>query len=277
MKQCREKQCRVWKVFVLSVAVATSAAIMGCASTPKTDARLDAAHAKFNQLESQTTSGVPVPAPIEFKDATDALAAADKSLADRDDKSIIDHKVYIAQQRVAVAEQAYAKKVSEKALEDSSKNRYEMQLAARTEEATRAKAALEDLQAKMTERGAVMTLGDVLFDVNKSTLKSGALHSIDKLAAFLQAYPQRTVSIEGFTDSTGSDEYNQQLSESRAAAVKAALIARNVAPNRVETHGYGEEFPVASNDNASGRQLNRRVEIVFSDESGHLINRASAH
>ena len=79
--------------------------------------------------------------------------------------------------------------------------------------------------------------------------------------------------IEGFTDSTGSDDYNQQLSENRALAVKDALVQAGVESNRVVVQGYGEANPVASNDSTAGRQLNRRVEIVISDESGAIASR----
>ena len=132
---------------------------------------------------------------------------------------------------------------------------------------------VSELEAAQTERGLVLTLGDVLFDVGKAELKPGGLRAVDELATFLGEYPQRVVLIEGFTDSSGSDATNQALSQRRADAVRTALLSRGVASSRVQTRGYGETFPKASNDNAAGRQLNRRVEVVISDESGIIPER----
>jgi outer membrane protein OmpA-like peptidoglycan-associated protein len=123
---------------------------------------------------------------------------------------------------------------------------------------------LADMRAKQTERGWVLTLkNDLLFDSGGATLKPGAQRSIDNLAQFMEKYPDRSIAIEGFTDSTGSRQVNQQLSEKRAWAVKAALVSRGISSARIDARGYGPSFPVAGNDTATGRQLNRRVEIVI--------------
>lgn len=134
-------------------------------------------------------------------------------------------------------------------------------------------AELAQLQARQTDRGMVLTLGDVLFDTGQATLKPGAMRSIDRLATFLAEHPERRVRIEGYTDSVGREDYNQQLSERRADAVRQALLQRSVPGDRIETVGFGEADPVASNDNAAGRQQNRRVEVLFSDERGALAGR----
>lgn len=128
-------------------------------------------------------------------------------------------------------------------------------------------AQLKELEAKKTDRGMVVTLGDVLFDTNRAELKPGGMRSIQKLADFFKQYPERSVVVEGFTDSTGNPGMNQELSNSRAAAVRTALLNLGVPNERVSARGYGEAYPVASNDHAAGRQLNRRVEIVVSDDS----------
>ncbi len=125
---------------------------------------------------------------------------------------------------------------------------------------------IDDLEAEKTERGLVLTLGDVLFDSGRADLRAGAMRGIDKLAAFLMEYPNRNVLIEGHTDSVGNDSYNLTLSQQRADAVKMALVSRGIAPGRIISKGYGETFPVASNDTNPGRQQNRRVEIVILDE-----------
>jgi outer membrane protein OmpA-like peptidoglycan-associated protein len=137
-------------------------------------------------------------------------------------------------------------------------------------------AELAELHARPSDRGMVVTLGDLLFDTGRAELAPGAARIVDRLADFLREYPQRRVSIEGFTDSVGSAAANRELSERRAAAVRHALIERGIAATRIVARGYGEEFPVASNGNAAGRQMNRRVEIVISDEQGTIGARGSA-
>jgi len=141
------------------------------------------------------------------------------------------------------------------------------------ERAKKLEEQIANLQASKSERGLVITLGDVLFDTNKSELRSGAQYTIDKLAAFLAEYSTRKALIEGFTDSTGSTEYNLSLSERRAEAVRNALASRGIDYNRLMTRGYGVAFPVASNETAEGRQRNRRVEVIISDEEGLILDR----
>jgi len=131
-------------------------------------------------------------------------------------------------------------------------------------------AQLKELNAKKTDRGLVITLGDVLFDTNKAQLKSGGTRSLQKLAGFLKQYPQRKARIEGYTDSTGGADYNQELSDRRANAVRTSLVDMGISNDRITTRGYGKESPVASNDTAAGRQMNRRVEIILSDDIGNV-------
>jgi outer membrane protein OmpA-like peptidoglycan-associated protein len=148
-----------------------------------------------------------------------------------------------------------------------------IQAEARAREAERAKtevdellSQLSDLKAKQTERGIVLTMGDVLFAFDKATLSPEAFRNVDKLADFLRKHPNRSVLIEGHTDSVGSDEYNLNLSEKRADAVKNALVAKGVGEERITPKGYGKKYPVASNNTSDGRQLNRRVEVVVLNE-----------
>ena len=121
------------------------------------------------------------------------------------------------------------------------------------------------MKAKKTERGIVLTLGDVLFDSGRSDLKPGALRTLEQLAAFLQGNPERSAIIEGHTDALGSLAFNQTLSEQRALAVKKALAERGIADTRISAVGFGPSKPVVSNDTAAGRQQNRRVEIILPD------------
>jgi outer membrane protein OmpA-like peptidoglycan-associated protein len=134
-------------------------------------------------------------------------------------------------------------------------------------------AQLREINAKPTERGMVVTIGDVLFDTGRADLKAGSERNMDKLVGFLKAYPERKALVEGFTDSVGGEGQNQALSSRRADAVRSALVNMGVARERIDARGYGEAFPVAGNDNASGRQMNRRVEIVLSDEAGRISPR----
>jgi len=129
-------------------------------------------------------------------------------------------------------------------------------------------AALKDLGAKVTEMEIRIELSaDVLFDFDKADLRPEAGPSLDKVAAVLKSYPTAAATIEGHTDSKGDDQYNQGLSERRAASVKQALAARG-ASNPISTRGWGEKKPVAPNtkpdgkDDPEGRQKNRRVEIT---------------
>ncbi len=132
---------------------------------------------------------------------------------------------------------------------------------------------LQEMEAKKTPRGMIVTLGDVLFDTDRAALKSGAMRNIQKLSDFFKQYPQRSMVIEGFTDSTGSENHNKDLSDKRALSVRGALVDMGISVDRIAVRGYGEAFPVAGNDTASGRQLNRRVEVVISDDGKVIPSR----
>jgi outer membrane protein OmpA-like peptidoglycan-associated protein len=125
---------------------------------------------------------------------------------------------------------------------------------------------LASLKAQHTDRGMVLTVGDVLFAPGRAEVGPGAQRSIDKLAEFLRAYPKRNVLIEGHTDNLGNEDSNVKLSQQRADAVRDLLIARDVSPQRIRTKGYGPKFPVVDNDSAAGRQQNRRVEVLVLNE-----------
>lgn len=154
-----------------------------------------------------------------------------------------------------------------KLLEEEKQRRSEQEKTAASElaaEVKRLENELADVRAKQTERGWILTLkNELLFDSGGATLKSGARRALDNLSEFLRKYPDRDLAIEGFTDSVGSKELNQSLSERRAYEVKAALVTRGIEPQRIDARGYGPSFPVASNATETGRQLNRRVEIVI--------------
>lgn len=134
---------------------------------------------------------------------------------------------------------------------------------------------LSELKARESDRGIVLTLGDVLFDFDNSKLKPGASKAVKEMASFLKKYPKRTIQIEGFTDGVGAADYNQDLSKRRADALKTALTNAGVSDSRIKTIGYGQEFPIASNDTEAGKQQNRRVEIIISKNDGVIKERTN--
>ncbi|HWQ34101.1 MAG TPA: OmpA family protein, partial [Blastocatellia bacterium] len=125
----------------------------------------------------------------------------------------------------------------------------------------------EILETRREARGLIVNLSDVLFDFNKATLKPGAKEKLSKLAGVLLAYPGNVrMEIEGHTDSVGSHEYNQKLSEARAGSVRDYLVQAGVPAEKITAvRGLGETKPVATNDTEAGRQMNRRVEIIIAD------------
>lgn len=204
------------------------------------------------------------------------VAQAEQSVVEASqvrDRILIDSRTSEAQAQRALAEKARVEADAQRTQAEAARKVAEDRLAAVQASQAQAAAAraraktleeqLADLKAKQTDRGMVLTLGDVLFDTGRAELNSGAARTLDQLATFLTQNPERSIEIEGYTDSVGSDVLNQVLSERRAIAVKNAMLDRGIAANRIAARGYGESRPVASNGNAAGRQQNRRVEIVF--------------
>jgi outer membrane protein OmpA-like peptidoglycan-associated protein len=291
---------------VFSMTLIALAVLAGCSTVPPTNAMLEQARSECRAADADPQ--VRNLAASELKQAGDALAKADASFANHDKSIEVDHFAYLAKQRIAIAEETARQKSAEAQVANANATRDSIRLAARTNEADAAQRAaadaqrqaqasqrqaaasqlqasdaqvrnaqleaqLRDMNAKKTDRGMVVTIGDVLFDTDKSLLKAGGMRNVEKLAGFFKQYPQRTALVEGFTDSTGSEGHNQELSGQRANAVRSALVDMGVDSARISTHGYGEAYPVAGNDSSSGRQLNRRVEIVLSDDSGIIAPR----
>lgn len=259
--------------------------LAGCATTPDENTDLAAAQAAVG--EAKTDQRVIDHAPVQLQEAQKHLARAEELAADRGNETSVSHYSYLAIREAQAAQAIGEKGAIEQQIASMSKERDAIRLQAREREIDQAKnraamaeaqtdemaRRLAELEAEKTERGIVLTLQDVLFDVGRAELKPGAQRTIDDLARFMADYPDRRVRIEGFTDSTGSDEFNRQLSENRAFAVRDALTRAGVSQDRIEVQGYGEMYPVASNDTTEGRQLNRRVEILISDESGTIAAR----
>ncbi|HYJ41949.1 MAG TPA: OmpA family protein [Steroidobacteraceae bacterium] len=267
--------------------------LASCASTQRPAGSAEV-RAKLTALQGDTS--LANGAPVAMKDAEGAVVLAEMI---EKDLALAAHRVYIAdrkvetaralavthvaeQQRTALTEQGEKARLDSRTREaDVAKNDA---LVARAENAEQKMIAgqardsadaaqqqalelqrqLEILQARPTDRGLVLTLGDTLFATGKSEIKSGATVNLDRLTAFMNEYPQRTAAIEGYTDSMGSEDMNQSLSQRRADAVKGYLVGRGVNSARLSSSGRGENSPVADNESAAGRQQNRRVEVVIS-------------
>jgi outer membrane protein OmpA-like peptidoglycan-associated protein len=246
------------------------AILSGCTTMPK-NSSLTEAQSRYNN--ARANPDITTYAALELQTAGDTLNKANAALEEDEDDEDVDHLAYVAKQQVAVAEETAKQKAAEQSIADATAKRTQVRLEARTAEAEEAKRQLKELHAKKTDRGMMLTLGDVLFRTGKSQLESGGLRNVVKLADFLKQNPQYKVSVEGHTDSTGSNMVNQQLSERRAEAVQSALIQMGVGSERIMAQGYADAFPVANNNTAAGRQMNRRVEIILSDESGNVTPR----
>jgi outer membrane protein OmpA-like peptidoglycan-associated protein len=256
---------------IVTVAAAVSLALAACATTPQSNAMLEQARAQVTSAQTNPhvtgESKVDLTAAQEALARGDALQKAGKPVAD------VNHEAYVAERFALAAQKGAELDVSQKAIADANNRRNAVLLVAREDDAARAQAksrelevALADLKASKTDRGVVITLGDVLFATGSADLKSGSRQTLDKLTAFLQAYPKREVQIDGYTDNVGSADYNQGLSERRADSVRDALTRMGIARDRILTKGLGEGSPVADNDTAGGRQQNRRVEVIVLDE-----------
>lgn len=330
-----KKRPYTFALTLLAVALLSAA----CTSAPTTSL-LERARDDYRAVQANPMAAY---APLENKQAGDALALANTAAEQRESQEKIDHLAYIAQQKITLTREAINQKSAEAEIANAGKQRDQMLLDQRTAEADRSKVKaqtahnealeakrgtdralaealeakrgtetakqeaaeakkgtqaanadaasaqrqaqeaqarsarletqLSALAAKKTAHGTVITLSDVLFGTDLARLNAQGMGNAQKLVTLLQDNPQRKVLVEGFTDSTGSASHNQALSERRANAVRSALVDMGVAPERIAVRGYGEELPVAANDNAAHRQLNRRVEIVLSDDQGVMTPR----
>lgn len=264
-------------------------ALGACASAPQPNAALESAHAAVTAAEMDPN--VAKYAALDLEAAKRDMAIADDAALHHKDAAIA-QPAYMAAQNARLAQMHAAAKADDARVAAGQAERDQIMLAARnrevqnaksqrdeaanerdqaTAEAARLQAEVDQLKATPTPRGLVLTLGDVLFDTGRSELNSGAARKLDQLAQFLIEHKDRRVEIDGFTDSVGSDAYNEELSRRRADAVKSALLTRGVEASRISTEGYGKAFPVARNTDSGGRQLNRRVEVVIGGDNGVAI------
>ena len=307
------------KIYLTSALLGVAALMVACGSVGTTSL-LDQTRSDYRL--AQNNPKVATYAPLELKQAGDALAQADAEATKNRSAEKIDQLAYLAKQKIALTQEVANQRAAEAEVANAGRERDQIRIDQRTNEANIAKmnadksklaaeqaqrdaaqaqrvtlaaqvdlvsaqrktqeaqaraaqleAQMAELAAKKTERGLVITLGDVLFGTDLSRLSDEGMRTTQKLASVLQQNPQRNVLIEGFTDSTGAAAYNQELSERRAMAVRDALQGQGVARERIQMRGYGQSYPVAANDTPSNRQLNRRVEIVVSDDNGKVMPR----
>lgn len=254
--------------------------LTACHTTPPRNAQLEEAQRVFQ--DASASPDVTSHAALELDRARKTLYQAQEAWHERRDEKEASHLAYLATQQSKVAINIGMQHAADNIVTAAGADRDRIQAQASSQEAQNARAnaqvatqradaleqELKQLSAQHTNRGLMVMLQDVLFDVGKAELRSGATARLQRLADIVKNHPERRLLVEGFTDSTGSAELNQTLSEQRAQAVKDALTGMGVAADRIDTKGFGKDRPLASNKTAAGRQQNRRVEVVFSDASG---------
>jgi outer membrane protein OmpA-like peptidoglycan-associated protein len=276
------------------VAAAIAATLLSaCASVPVESDSARNLRTRLDQLQSDPQLGTR--APLAMQQANVAVAAAEKPQSDpvlaAHLEFMADRTISIARaeaqsqlavdQRKGLAEQREAIRLQSRTQEaDSANRRANVAEAVADDQQRQAEAArsatadarragdelqrqIDDLQARVTDRGLVLTLGDVLFASGTADLNSGGSSHLGKLAAFLNKYADRTALIEGYTDSIGGEDYNLGLSQRRADSVKSYLVDKGIDSGRLTASGKGKGSPVADNSSATGRQQNRRVEVII--------------
>ena len=262
----------------LGMAVSFSVLMAGCAGTPENNQQIEEARAAYEEIKNDPN--VARSGDRELRSAQQELARAESLFEEDADIVKIEHAAYLANRHAQIAAEQGRRAELQQQINSAEERRRKLELQMSSNKAAQARREAEELrlqmeamQAEQTDRGMVLTLGDVLFDLNRAELKSSGEATVRRLAEFMKEYEARRVRVEGYTDSTGAASYNQELSERRAEAVRDALISMGISRDRVETQGFGEEYPVATNDTSGGRQQNRRVEIVISDEEGNIDSR----
>jgi len=270
--------------------------LAACASAPQRNDQLEQARAEVQTLTADPLAQQAASSDVE--QARASLNQADGAFQQKRPTEEVNQLAYLALRHAQAGEARIGEARARQQIAKAQEDRNHILLQAREREAQQAKSEAEtarntaaatqselasarqelsNLQAKQTDRGMVMTLSDVLFDTGRATLKAGADRDLDRLAQALKDNQNTRLKIEGYTDSVGSDSYNQQLSERRAQAVADALSRRGVPADRYQVEGLGKEYPVATNSTPAGRQQNRRVEIVFSDASGRFAQGETVH
>jgi outer membrane protein OmpA-like peptidoglycan-associated protein len=270
------------------VSLAVAAILSACSAAPPSNESLEKARTMIPEVERSARAGV---AATDIANARTSLDAANRLAAAKAKSSDVEFEAQNAVLSAQIASEKILTVQANDAIAHGSVERQTVLLQARDRETQRSaeqlgearqaadaaqlradslETLLADLKLKKTERGLVLTLGDVLFETNQSTLQSGAYGTLDRLATALREKSGRKVLIEGHTDNVGSEDSNQQLSQRRARSVQSALTQRGVAGDQIMAVGKGESSPIASNDEAAGRQANRRVELIFTEDQPRI-------
>ncbi|MGC5700692.1 DUF4398 and OmpA-like domain-containing protein [Pseudomonas sp. NFXW11] len=248
--------------------------LQGCAGQHSEEA-LQQAGSDFQKVKED--SNVLRIAPKDVIRAGESLARADRLSTYWGSGSDVEHYAYLSRRYSEIARQHTEQALNQERAAKLELERQRLQLALREakllsvqQQGKWLEEQIISLATTQTDRGLVMTLGDVLFDTGEAELKNSANRTVLKVVQFLQLNPKRVVRIEGYTDNTGERQNNLQLSRDRAQAVADVLVDLGIDEKRVQVEGYGDDYPVEANASERGRAQNRRVEIVFSDEKGQL-------
>lgn len=230
--------------------------VLMAACGPSVNRSLDRARADYQQATNDPS--VKAHASADLFAAEKLLQQAEASWHEDHDTEETDHLSYLTSRKVDLARAVASQAASKKTFDELSAQKDQIRLQAR-------EAEIAKLKAKKVPQGILVTLGDVLFDTARSNLKAGSLQKIYPLVEYLKEYPETMVKIEGHTDSQGSADYNAQLSQRRAEAVRNFLVNNGISPERITAQGMGEDYPIATNSTAAGRLQNRRVEVTITD------------
>lgn len=268
-------------------------AVSGCSTTPTTTSRTEELRAEFDLLAGQGV--VREQAPVAVDEARKELNKLEGLVESNAPDDQIRQQLYITERKIDLVRESAQMKQADDFIAEADSHRKDAIIQQKDQQIVEAEntaavlgvtalqaqeraermeaqvqtlqTEVEELSSQNTDRGLVLTLGDILFEKDKARLKENASASLLKVAEFLNEYPDRQLVIEGHTDSTGPSEYNEELSEARAESVKDALVSYGVDASRIDTEGFGEARPVESNETTFGRVQNRRVEIIILDEN----------
>jgi len=253
----------------------STAGLYGCAGHQGSDRALQQANADFQKVKEDTN--VLRGAPKDVIRAGESLARAERLSTYWGSGADVNHYAYLSSRYSAIAREHTQLMLNQEQLAKSELERQRLQLELREAKLSSLQQQGKWLEEQMvalvttqTDRGLVMTLGDVLFDTGNAELKPSANRTVLKLVQFLQLNPRRTVRVEGYTDNTGDETANLELSKERAQVVADVITDLGIDEARIQVEGYGDQFPIEVNSSDRGRAKNRRVEVVFSDEKGIL-------
>lgn len=257
--------------------------LVKCAGTPDVNPTVQKARRAFDEIKDDSL--VISHAPEQMEEAKKAVNEVVTAIANNENQDAVERKLQLAEQRIRIAQKVAEVRAARQEVEHSTAELQRLmdQLEQIEREAVASgqiKVPIEErvqqlthFQAFKTDRGLVIRFLDLRFAQEEASLTSRVEPPINELADFLSTYPKRNVLIEGHTDNTGAASFNKTLSQQRADVVRDALISRGVNPDRIQSVGLGEQYPIASNDTELGRRENRRVEVVISDESGKIPKR----